>query len=265
MTLQKRNRNRNITKFKNLSRKQPRTDIQTMKRKLNNDNDDVIITTKKCVRFFPQVIVSINNDLFSKEEIESYYLSPNNFFNILNNLLMTLNIMKMIGGDGDDKDNDNICYYPSALSSSSLYCSRGIEHYLSDGCLKPLVIMRRQNAINVVLIEQDVERQRQQHQEHQEHQQRGTTKYDKNVAIHNISEAYQNENYLNTVYGIYTGKLDSLQALKAYQERYNTTKNNNYSRSNKNKNKTRSSSTSSMPLPSLPTKNEQMKFISRAA
>jgi hypothetical protein len=180
MTLQNRNRNRNINIFKNLSQQQSKTDIQTiMKRKLNNDDDDddvddINTTKKKCVRFCPRTLVDINNELFTKEEMESYWLSPNDFSNIQNNILMTLNIMKMIGGEhGDEFDNIRHPSLSLSLSSSSSLCSRGIEQYTFDGSLKPSVLMRRHNAILVVLIEQDLERR-------QQEQERGTTTYDEN-------------------------------------------------------------------------------------
>jgi hypothetical protein len=270
MTLQNRNRNGNIDRFNNLSRQQSNTDIQTiMKRKLNND-DAVIITEKKCVRFCPQPLVDINNDLFTKEEIESYWLSPEDFSDIQMGILMTLNIMKMIGGAeaGDEYDNIRCPSLSLLLSSSSSFCSRGIEQYSFDGSLKPSVMMRRHNAILVVLIEQDQDRQEQER----------ATSYDENCMDGNvgvkagrtnyISEYYQNENYLNTEYGIYIGCLDSQQALEVYQQRFDTANNNNNSNSNnrtKTKTKSSSVSTSSLPLPSLPSKNEQIKVISRAA
>jgi len=91
----------------------------------------------------------------------------------------------------------------------SSYCSRGIEQYsLDTGCLDTSVVVRRQNAIRVVLNEQAFQQQQQQQQPQHED--------DVDSNINTIRDLSAQETYLNRHYGIYAGNIDSQEALKVY-------------------------------------------------
>lgn len=210
------------------------------------------VATKAQVRFSDDVVVHEddkgNNNNNNPKELQSTpvstWLSPNDFTKIKNGVFTTLEFVKL---QGDSFGFDT----PLA----SRYCSRGLEDYDTEQkCTKFSTVRRRTEAIQVVLKEQEFQRQQLLHQlqggmpyclrgfkdyhmgqkgftasinlqrhqfnlQRQQYMQRlqGGVQYNGMLDHSKISEVYINHTFYNAEDAIDMGRKDSEDALTIYR------------------------------------------------
>ena len=114
------------------------------------------ITTKKrvqkSVRFQQEVAIQqvLHKNSYTEQELEKCWFTQNEYQNIRNGILMTLDLIRL----GFFREN--------SIKNSS----RGLEKYTAEGTMKATVQRRRQNAIWAVLDEQDLQLDRAEQLQH---------------------------------------------------------------------------------------------------
>ena len=182
------------------------------------------ITTRLCVRFNNEVIIHEGEKNDSKKSTQSQasstWLTPNEFTKIRNNILTTLEFIKL---QGDSFGVDT--------PLSSRYCSRGLEDYDTEQkCTKFSTVQRRSEAIQVVLKEQEFQRQQLAYQLKVMFSQQGQYKLNRQKIIQRfqgripldhskIGEIYADHTFLNAENAIDTGRIDSEDALAIYRSK----------------------------------------------
>ena len=113
-------------------------------------------TTKKRVRksvwFHKEVAVQhvLHKNSYTEQELEKCWFTQNEYQNIRNGMLMTLDLIRL----GLFREN--------SIKNSS----RGLENYTAEGSMKATVQRRRQNAVWAVLDEQDLQLDRAEQLQH---------------------------------------------------------------------------------------------------
>lgn len=182
------------------------------------------IAPRLCVRFNDEVIIhegeKNDSEKSTQFQVSSTWLTPNEFTKIRNNILTTLEFIKL---QGDSFGVDT--------PLSSRYCSRGLEDYDTEQkCTKFSTVQRRSEAIQVVLKEQEFQRQKLACQLQVLFSQRGHYKMNRQEFIQRfqgripldhskIGEIYADHTFLNAEKAIDTGRIDSEDALAIYRSK----------------------------------------------
>ncbi len=182
------------------------------------------IVPRLCVRFNDKVIIhegeKNENKKSTQPQAMSTWLTPNEFTKIRNNILTTLEFTKLQGES-----------FGVDTPLSSRYCSRGLEDYDTEQkCTKFSTVQRRSKAIQVVLKEQEFQRQQlayqlqimlSQQNQYKLNRQEFIQRFQERIPLDHfkIGEIYADHTFLNVENAIDTGRIDSEDALAIYRSK----------------------------------------------